>query len=79
MAVFKCEKYPNLRVSGAGKFADGSLEVSGEAVEKVRRLVDNEAFGITEEKAKPAPKTTKATPAKADEDNAGDKKPADDK
>lgn len=66
MASFESPKFPALRVSGAGKFSDGKLEVDGEAAEKVRRLVGNPAFDITETTPEQKPAPRRGRPRKAD-------------
>lgn len=49
MPVFRCEKYPSLLVVGVGKFSDGALKVEGAAADRVRWLVGNTEFGVTED------------------------------
>lgn len=72
MAVFTSPKYKNLLVAGGGKFKDGRLEVDGAKAERVRSLVDDARFGITEEKS--ASRSTKTAPKAAEPDKDADDK-----
>ena len=64
VAVFRCDRFPSLFVSGVGRFRGGVLEASGDDAEALRRLVKHGGFGVSEDKPEPKPKDDGAEPDK---------------